>query len=207
VIDIGFEWTRGLKYERVRAADGKLVVRQIGRNDRPFKPLEISSETPLYLRFANLDGSPESCRAFAEAWGLLTLQARAGAAENVDGWKAEIKKMRSLVSSLGVTRGDPGGILAASPAVRIQFKITTLAVSLESQAPGERPALVMRPENLLAAMQLQLAKFVAGDGSLRVCKQCGQWFEAGPGDARRSVAVFCSERCKNRFHYLKRVSQ
>jgi hypothetical protein len=206
VIDIGFEWTRGLNYELTRAADRKLVIRQIGRSDRPFRPLEISSETPLYLRFANLPASPESFRDFARAWGLLRLKG-AGAAENVDDWKAEIRKMRGLVSMLDLTSGNPGGIFLPASSVRLQLEVTKLTAILESRVPGQRPALVIRPESLLAAMQLQLAKFVAGDGSLHACKQCGQWFEAGPGDARRSGAVFCSERCKNRFHYLKRSGE
>ena len=70
-----------------------------------------------------------------------------------------------------------------------------------------RPALVLQPQNLLDAMYLQLAKFVAGDGVLRTCKQCGEWFECGATESRRSIALFCSERCKNRFHYLERAKR
>jgi hypothetical protein len=39
------------------------------------------------------------------------------------------------------------------------------------------------------------------------CKQCGIPFERGSngtGEHRRTIAIFCSEKCKNRFHYLKR---
>ena len=205
MIDIGFEWSRGLAYECVPAPNGKVkIIRQTGKKDRPFEPLAITSKKPLYLRFANLDGTANACLGFARAWGLLALPAAIGAWEGLDGWQGEIKKMRSLISFLGVDRGDPGGILAAS---RAKMKVTQLSVSLESRTRGERPSLVLQPETLLAAMQLQLARSVAGDGSLRVCKQCGEWFEAGPGDARRSIAIFCTERCKNRHHYLRRVGK
>ena len=76
--------------------------------------------------------------------------------------------------------------------------MTSIDVALLSREPGSRPALVLQPRNLLDAMHLQLAKFVATDGSIRACRQCGEWFVSGLGDARRSIAIFCSERCKNR---------
>src|SRR5271169_2945312 len=114
MIDIGFEWTRGTTYECAPSANDKAVqvIRQIGkRKDRPFEPLKISSEKPVYLRFANLDGSPASCLGFAHAWGLLTLPASVGASERLDGWQREIKKMRGLISMLGATDDIPGGIV------------------------------------------------------------------------------------------------
>jgi hypothetical protein len=36
------------------------------------------------------------------------------------------------------------------------------------------------------------------------CDQCGKSFTRGQGGDRRSIAKFCSEKCKNRFHYVRR---
>jgi hypothetical protein len=209
MIDIGFEWTRGLAYECAPSPGDKTIriIRQTGKRDRPFAPLSIATEKPLYLRFANLDGSSDACLGFARAWGLITLPAAMGASEKLDGWQREIKKMKSLISMLGATSDQPGGIVHTANSRRIRFKMTSLDVALLSREPGSRPALVLQPRNLLDAMHLQLAKFVATDGSVRACRQCGEWFEAGPGDARRSIAIFCTERCKNRHHYLRRIGK
>jgi hypothetical protein len=215
MIDIGFEWTRALAYECVKD-DGAQIIRQTGKKekmDRPFEPLMIGGEKPLYARFAKLDGSVDSCLDFAKAWGLLKTEAQVGAVERLDDWQREIKKLQSLMSTLEATSERPGGIVRTANSRRVRMSMTSIDVSLLSgppdgpgAAPG-RPTLVLRPKNLVDAMYLQLAKFVASDGSLQVCKQCGEWFERGATESRRSIAIFCSEKCKNRFHYLERAKR
>ena len=65
--------------------------------------------------------------------------------------------------------------------------------------------MVLQPPNLLSAIYLQLATAVAGGNSIRACAECNKWFHTGIGDkVRRSVAIFCSEECKNRHHYKQR---
>jgi hypothetical protein len=159
------------------------------------------------LRFANLDGSADQCLGFARAWGLLTKPASAGASEPLDLWQHEIRKMKSLVSVLDATSDRPGGIVRTTGSRRIRFDITSIDVALLSHEPGTRPALILRPRTLLNAMHLQMATSVASGGSVRACAQCGEWFEAGSSNARRSIAIFCSTRCKNRHNYLRRIGK
>jgi hypothetical protein len=211
MIDIGFEWPRGLKYE-LAVENGARIIRQVEvpgvKKQKPGKPLEHTT-TPLYERFANLDDSASACVEFATAWGLLKTKAAVGASERLDDWQREIKKLRSLMAVLSATDEQPGGIVRTANSRRVRFKMTNIEVALIS-GPSDplggasRPEMVLQPQNLLDAMHLQLAKFVASDGILRTCKQCGKWFECGATEARHSLALFCSAPCKDRFHYLKR---
>jgi hypothetical protein len=219
MIDIGFEWSRGQAYECVKE-DGVEVIRQVGKTEKPtppFQPLILDGNKPLYVRFAKLDGSAESCLGFVKYFGLLKTPASVGASEPLDDWQREIKKLRSLMSTLDAT-AEPdhrGGIVRTVNSRRMRMSMTSIDVSLISSPMDDwgraisqgRPALLLVPKNLLDAMRLQLAKFVAGDGSLQVCKQCGEWFERGASKMRRSIAIFCSEPCKNRFHYLERAKR
>jgi hypothetical protein len=187
-IDIKFEWTRGHAYEC-----GPEVIRQTGRGRDRFRPLEIPAK--LYLAFAELDGTPDACVGFARSWGLLTTQARDGALERLDGWQREIKQMKSRISMVAMVR--------TANSRRVRMRMTSLDVALVSGEPNTRPALVLQPRTLLDAMHLQLAQSHASGAALQTCTQCGKWFEVG-GDAKRSMARFCSDSCRNRFHYQKK---
>jgi hypothetical protein len=211
MIDIGFQWSRARTYECADVG-GSRVIRPSGEKRDKLEPFKINGAKPLYIRFAELDGSDEACRQFACAWGLLTTD-EAGKAETVAGWQKEIRKLRGLMNSLRVGEKPPGGFLRAKTGSRgHELRLTSIRVSL---VPGTfdadgvigRPQMMLEPETLLDAMYLQLGKFVAGDGTLSACKQCGGWFERGATESRRSIAVFCSEKCKNRFHYLERAKR
>jgi hypothetical protein len=174
------------------------------KRDTPFEPLKIDCEKPLFLRFAELDGSEESCLRFAYHWGLLHTESQT-ASEALEDWRAQIKEMRQRISWLGTDDHKPRAPkLPAGEA----WKVTALDVLLvPTRSETERFAMVLQPKNLIEAMRLQLATSVAGSGSIRTCKQCGLWFESGASESRRSVAIFCSEKCKNRFHYLERAKR
>jgi|ERR1700730_1648238 hypothetical protein len=209
MIDIGFEWTRGRTYECVPSANDKAVrvIRQVGRGRDNFRPLEIKRSSKPYLEFANLDGSPEKCIAFASTFGLLTLPARTGAEERLNFWQREIKKMKGSIAMFDATSDRPGGILRTVASRRVNAKMASIDVWLECPDPNARPVLVWKPHSLLDAMLLQLAQTIAGSGSIHICKQCGNFFEAGSNEGRRSIAVFCTESCKNRHHYQRRAGK
>jgi hypothetical protein len=195
-IDLEFEWTRGHAYEFGPSLNDATVqvIRQSGRGRDRVYPLGIQKEQPLYLTFAMLDGSPSACAAFASAWGLLATPAKTGAAEPLSDWQREIKKMKSLVRMVGMVR--------TANSRRVQMRMTSIDVSLISGALGAKRALILQPRTLLDAMIVQLAQTQASGASLHTCAQCGLWFEVG-GNAKRSVAKFCSVACKNRFNYLQ----
>jgi hypothetical protein len=204
-IEVGFTWTRAASYE-VATVKGVPVIRQIGKRRETYRPLETEMSN-LHLRFAELDYSPEAFAGFATAWGLLETPAAEGAMERVDGWRREVQKMKGSISMFALKAAEPGGILRLRAGSRfgVQFKATKIDVVLLSAEGGARPTMVLQPPNLLSAIWLQLATAIAGGNSIRACAECNKWFHTGIGDkVRRSVAIFCSEECKNRHHYKQR---
>jgi hypothetical protein len=208
MIDIGFEWKRAHDYECV-SARGRKWLRAIGKGRDTLEPLKIETEKPLYLRFADLDGSEESCLRFARAWGLLTTESPTGE-EMLETWQELIQAMRKTMVRLGVVEESPPSIPPKRGSAKV-WKIASLDVLLVGGGPSSseasRPMMLLQPRHLLEAMHLQLGISVAVGGSVRACKQCGGWFERGATESRRSIAVFCSEKCKNRFHYLERAKR
>lgn len=203
-IEIGFEWTRAGRYEIAAApTDKKLqVIRQIGRGRENYRPLEIDLAN-LHLRFAEL-ADDDATVAFANAWGLLQTEARQGAMESLDSWRREIRKMRGILSVLGAKTTEPGGFLRRGGD---SLRLTKIDVLLRG-GPGTRPTLLLKPPDLLSAMWLQLANSIASGSSIRECAECGNWFHTGIGEkVRRSVAIFCSEKCKNQHHYKQRKAR
>jgi len=89
------------------------------------------------------------------------------------------------------------------------FLITELDVILVPGKPDGRLALSLRPKVLVDAMRVQLAQSIAGGNEISVCEVCGSWFEKGGrgGDAKRSIARFCSDKCRNQFHNERRASK
>jgi hypothetical protein len=204
MIDINFQWSHPLAYECV-IHGGRKSIKPVGKKrGTPFEPLKIVGEKPLFLRFAELDGSEESCLRFAHYWGLLHTESQT-ASEALEDWQGQIKEMRQSVTWFGTDNDVP---LAPKLPAGNAWKLTSLDVLLvPARSETERFAMALQPKNLIEAMRLQLATSVAGSGSIRTCKQCGGWFERGATESRRSIAVFCSEKCKNRFHYLERAKR
>jgi hypothetical protein len=213
-VKVDFEWTHG-RYECVPSPRDKmrLTLRQIGQWRERVKPLESLSGEGLAVTFANLDGSAGQCLEFANRFGLLTMPAREGAAEFLDGpkqdsWRAQIRKMRSLLSSTEIVR------TTTSRAIRLNMTAvdramdrpvdTAVDIGLASGLPNTSPTLIMIPRTLLGAMIVQAAQARASGTSFRSCAQCAKLFEQGAG-AKRVVARFCSISCRNRHHYERRI--
>jgi hypothetical protein len=200
-MEIDFQWSRA--YSKVSSdpaayecVDGK--IRQIGRGVQQYSPLKNKQ---LFLDFAQLDGSPGSCVSFAETWGLLSTPARAASSfEELHVWRREIKRMLTYIRMLPrvVKIANSRGTYA-----RVA-KIDVLLVP--GSAPGSAPVLVMEPGTLLEAMNLQLALYVSGGNSLLTCQECHKTFQAGRG-VKRSIAKFCGDECRNRYHNKRRVGK
>src|SRR5262245_21436823 len=139
-VSIDFGWTRGYSYELTPRTRPK-AIRQTSRRKEPIRPLEIYSS--IYADFAQLDGSPNACLTFASRWGLLRVPARDDAEEDLDFWRAEIRKMRSWIGALDRHYST------------VNMASLDVAVSFTPFAdPGATAALVLRPKSLLDAMVL-----------------------------------------------------
>jgi hypothetical protein len=213
-ISIGFEWPRGRGYAVVEPALRRSKgdpfaakfdephIRQTGRTEKENparRPLEIHPS--LYLEFAKLKSSDDYIT-FARNWGLLKNYAELGAQEALSLWKREIETMKETVESL--RRAIDEKVIRPRG-----FLITTIDVFLVSGLPDGGPALSLQPQNLRDAMRIQLAQSIASGNLINVCPVCGQWFEKGGrgGGAKRSIARFCSDKCRNQFHNERRASK
>ncbi len=199
--EIQFEWTRAFGKSPSHAAydyhGGK--IRQIGRGKQKYSPLATEA---LYLKFAQLDGSPAACVGFAESCGLLEHQASSTnpPSEDLSFWRAEIRRMKVLILALPkvVKVVNSRGTFATVGSVDI-----LLVPGVGSNA---KPVMVFEPRNLLQAMNLQMAQSITGGNTVLTCQQCGTWFEVG-ADAKRAVAKFCSDKCRFRFNYERRAGK
>jgi hypothetical protein len=192
-IDVDFVWFRARDYELVSSSRGA-AIRQKGRI-APYSPLRTEK---AHLIFAGLDGSPEQCVGFAKRFGFLEMLPGQGDEETVTDWRHSIKRVQGWISVLG---DDPSGGLLATPGIKSNSSITSVDVLISTDPPGPRH-LVFRPQTLLNAMLLQLAQ----SSAIATCQQCGQWFEVG-GEGKRTIAKFCSDRCRNRFNYERRIGK
>jgi len=204
MIEIGLRWSKARAYEMANVK-GAQLIRPVGERRYPVEPFKIVGNEPLHVRFANL-GSEKSCVEFANAYGLLK---SSDEAERLHEWKREIENVKMLASGLQlqVNEDTPGGITLLGSSRKAPVELTSVAAIIVPGSSGKRPKLSLEPKKLLDAMYLQLGLFLSTDGSLQSCKQCGKWFERGTTKARRSIAVFCSEKCKNRFHYVERTKR
>jgi hypothetical protein len=204
-VKIDFEWNRAYSRRPGAAAyeikNGKIV--QIGERKQSYSPLKFGT---LYLEFAQLDGTPEACLAFAEKYGLLCAPARFAnrPSEELSFWKSEIKRMllniRSLPTAIVRVDFSPRGGMYARVG-----KMNVLLVA--GPGVGAPPVMVIEPEDLLQAMNLEMAHFISGGGRLILCRNCGLMFQAGRAGSKRVIAQFHNDECKHAFHNAKRRSK
>jgi hypothetical protein len=202
VIEIGLQWSKARAYEATNVGGVRFIC-PIGDRRYPVEPFKIAGD--LHVRFANLDGSEESCVKFASAYGLLRSREKA---ERLDEWKREIRDIKLMISGLQlqVIEDTPGGITLLGSSRKVSVRLTPIDAVLVPGSSDMRPKLSLEPATLRDALYLQLGKSLT-EGSLQPCKNCGEWFELGTTKARRSIAIFCSEKCKNHFHYVKRTKR
>src|SRR6476469_2169509 len=77
-------------------------------------------------------------------------------------------------------------------------------VRFGSLADISRVRLRLTTESLLGAIWWELNQKSAGETTFRVCRQCGNPFEAGPGGDARADATFCRHECSALLHSLRR---
>jgi hypothetical protein len=59
-------------------------------------------------------------------------------------------------------------------------------------------------ETLISALWWQLARKLSGEGKIRECRHCGEWFEVGADSGRRADSQFCCREHTVRFFSLER---
>jgi hypothetical protein len=199
-LSIDFEWRRARSYEVDETIDGQ-AIRQTSSTVQRYSPL--IEHANLYLDFARLDGTPEQLLEFVHKVGFLEASPEKGKCESVQVWRSAIKDLNNKIKSTAA--GNAIGQKFAAEGFRTRRPVTSVEVVLAT-ALGGRHSLVFAPRTLMQAMLLQFAQSVTSGASIAACQQCGTWFEVG-GEGKRTVARFCSDRCRNRFNYERRAKQ
>jgi len=139
---------------------------------------------------------------FVERYGPLTkdgLDADKG--ELVEGVLAHADTMRDLFS---FSTGDRARRAAVVASLQVN-PFAEMEVTLELDAGSDDLKLRLSPTSLLDALWLQAAQHLSKGATLRQCQHCGQWFEVGPGTARRLDAKFCTDQHRVSFNSSKRT--
>ena len=167
----------------------------IKRRDGPLRMTRPLDHKTLFVDFARLDGSEDSCIEFASRFGYLGML---GQDVGTDGepivlWRHRIDEMRRLVEAW---QANPAGFVPDR-----EMRISLLEASL---VPLDgRAVLRIRPQSLLSAITLQFAQAVSTGLDIRNCDHCGKLFEIG-GGGRTRKARFCSDRCRTDYHVASR---
>jgi hypothetical protein len=131
----------------------------------------------------------------AATYGMLTCQSGEGESEPVWLWKQLIGELKEL-QKLETSGAAPYGLSLGA-------RLDVLLVPAKGR---DGPRLAFRPVHLRDAIMIFWATTIATGGTLRPCKQCGEFFEAGGESDRRADAQFCCDTCRHRFNNaLKRA--
>jgi hypothetical protein len=214
VLDLAFEWpvdeagysVDDLKPKRPKGRGGARLLDgpagpHISRKGGPLRstrPLELSPT--LFMQFARLDGSDDSCVQFADAFGYLGLFPDQDTEDRVMAGGEPLVLWRNCIDGLRrnveAWRDNPTAFVPVR-----DITITRLDASL---VPIDgRAALRIRPRSLIGGIQLQFAQAVASGLDIRTCDHCGKIFETG-GRGRTRKARFCSDRCRTDYHVARR---
>jgi hypothetical protein len=97
-------------------------------------------------------------------------------------------------------------LVAVEPGIEVSLAkdalralIDTALVGTCALRLGEDMRLQVVPQDLLAAMWVQLARAIDGGRTYRRCEGCGEWMEIAP-DVARSDKKYCSTTCRSRDH-------
>ena len=211
-IEIGFEWYRDRKGYDLRPhevgkktggtvlGDGSLPERVARRGGKlaPYQPLRKGAFEDLYLHFMRLTNG-KAVLDFVERFGPLTDGGlKAGGYDDVDLILQHADAMDAFL-----TIGVADAAAAAARISKVRDPLARLDIRLMADPATKSFKLSYLPRSLLSGLWLQAGQAIAGGAMVRLCRHCGQPFEAGTG-RRRADALFCSAAHQATFKSLKR---
>jgi hypothetical protein len=182
----------------------------------PYRPLTKYGD--LYNVFANIKSSTELVR-FCDSFGPLSQNAVGDSVADMlrgaeffrellhhkqDGSRKLASFFKSLMRDWAKRSYErtgglwPGGKNASFDSIPL---VATVSMGAD---PEKGVRLMITTDTLIGGLLWQLGQKLSGSSNFRECRQCGRWFEAGPGTARRVDAEFCSDDHRVRFNSLKR---
>ena len=165
----------------------------------------LDQNPSLYAQFAGLDGSEKACLRFAENYGTLFFNPEVirwptrsiGEWETLGAWRSCIKGIRDTIRRCELSRDNPRE--AFRQFGKSDKRLFGVKLTLSVKSAHSPATLDAGPENLFSALELQAIQSILAGRRSHQCIECSNWFEIGVG-ARRSMAKFCSRRCKDSYH-------
>jgi hypothetical protein len=218
-IAIDFEMSvdaKGYRLERGR------IVGQGGAKRR----MRLKDFPALFLIFAKVQ-TPETLLNFANKFGRLTMDnlkasIKKGQDEVLRGDDVRflLGMAEAMSTVLEMARGHIGNlprweggafeyeVPSLGKGAKVTGGIPLLGKLTASLAPDPITGawqLQLQPPSLLDAIWLQFGQALTSNAVLRLCGNCGKWFEAGAGSGRRADAMYCSDRCRVEHKSLERT--
>jgi hypothetical protein len=165
----------------------------------------LDQNPSLYAQFASLDGSEQACLRFAENYGTLIFGPQfirwptrsTGEWETLGLWRSCIKGVRDIIRRCELSRDNPRE--AFRQFGKRDKRLFGVKLTLSVKSAHSLATVDVDPETLFAALELQAIQSILAGRRSHQCIECSNWFEIGAG-ARRSLAKFCSTRCKDSYH-------
>lgn len=180
------------------------------RKDHRTRGRERLAPGGLFLRFAALEGDQRGFEEFASHFGPLTLDFRRPGAhtdshakerETLERWK---RAHAEMVEAVEVWRAGAEERLSALCQPHLDRGLYVF-LSLDDTRSGFPAGLVAMPRNLLSLMWVQLAQAASGEGELRKCEECPNWFVVTHDNRSRTSRKYCSSTCRvNAYRRLSR---
>lgn len=167
----------------IRSDDVDRIVGLGGRQ----KVVHLRQYPDLFSKFADVK-TPEDLLAFVTEYGRLT-SGRKG--DDVQPLLRQAKSMRACLRP-------------RHPRIRPSMSMTNLRAWLATDKAKGTVSVKIAPKTLLDALWLQLGQSLAGGTEWKECRGCGTWFPVGGTSGKRSVAAFCSDKCRIKFNSLER---
>jgi hypothetical protein len=183
-----------------------------------YRPFDGSGGNDICLIFANLR-SRESLLQFVKRFGPLTgamgdsvpdLLTTAKYFSDLMSLKNKPKQLATIFSA--ELRKRYGNYVARHHAGISLYKNVLEETDLKERIgitylvadPKKGVRLLISPETLIGALWWQLGQSLSGNVSFAACRQCGHWFETGPGTGKHVDAEFCCNQHKIRYFSLAR---
>jgi hypothetical protein len=197
--------------------DVEMIARK-GLEKARYRPFDRPGGDDIYLIFANLK-SRESLLQFVQRFGPLTdamgdsvpdLLRTAKYFNDLMSLKNKPKQLATAFSAElrkryrnYVTRYHAGISLDKNVLDETDLK-ERIGITYLIADPKKGVRLLISPETLIGALWWQLGQSLSGNVSFAECRQCGHWFETGPGTGKHVDAEFCCNEHKIRYFSLAR---
>jgi hypothetical protein len=182
-------------------ASQQRVVRRGGALEF-YRPLDDFES--LYKTFAKTAKSPEGVLEFIEKFGPLTERGLEPTQGDDVSYVIEHANSMHALLSLHATGNKKDLVSQIGP---IGIQLSRIDVALVGDRINESLKLHLGVRSLLGALWLQFGQALSSGARLRLCQQCGDLFETGPGTGRRLDAKFCSDEHRVAFNSLKRKQE